>query len=268
MGRFADGDGINMALEIGSMPDYHMDVVVSVPTHHGSQSTRNLISRPEAILVNKNGKRFMAEVMEHFAGNAILNQPDALAYAVFDSDSLEHFMHTLDPLSKAPSNAVIERQLAEQIQARERLAEENTFAPNTLGASRVADTLEDIAAFIGADPTVFKTEIKRFNAFCDKGRDEDFFKEPKYLRPIRKPPFYAMRGNLFWQCTRGGIVINENMEVISKKGTAIKGLYATGDHASGWFSEYGYLGSTSLAWALISAYIAAELSCEYVRRNC
>jgi len=59
LSRYADGDGIRMAQEIGSMPDHHLDVLVGAG-HHGSPATRNITARPDIILVNKNGKRFMA----------------------------------------------------------------------------------------------------------------------------------------------------------------------------------------------------------------
>jgi fumarate reductase flavoprotein subunit len=222
LGRFADGDGIRMAQEIGSMPANQMDVMVGGPSHHGSvgnrarsmSTTRVIMNRPEVILINKNGKRFMAE--GNRGSHAMLRQPEALAYAVFDSDSLAHFLHTINPLSLDP--VIAQKNLLDEKLVKDRLAEENNFSKNALGASRIANTIEELAAFIGADSAVFKAEVKRFNAFCDKGHDDDFSKNPKFLRPVRKAPFYAMRGNIFWQCTRGGIVINENMEVIGKKG--------------------------------------------------
>jgi fumarate reductase flavoprotein subunit len=269
LGRFADGDGIKMAQEIGSMPANQMDIMVGGLAHHGSvknrarsmNTTRILVGRPEVILINKNGKRFMAE--GHKGTYAMLRQPEALVYAVYDSDSLDHFLHTVSPLTEVSVTA--QKNLLDEKLVRDRLAEENTFKKDALGASRIADTLDELATFIGAKPAEFKAEVKRFNTFCDKGHDDDFSKDPKFLRPVRKAPFYAMRANIFWQCTRGGIVINENMEVISKKGMVIKGLYATGDHASDWFSKGGYVGYTGLTWAFVSGYMAAESSCEFLR---
>jgi fumarate reductase flavoprotein subunit len=209
-----------------------------------------------------NGKRFMAEVMESNGYRAMLFQPNGLAFAVFDSDSLEHFTNTVSPIWGGPqkTESMIADEIARQSGIKERLKEEND-----LGTSKIASTMEEIAEYIGADPEVLKTEVERFNSFCDNGTDEDYYKEPQYLRPVRKPPFYAMRCNIFHQCTHGGIVINDNMEVMGKNGTAIQGLYATGDHTSGWCSEFGWVGSTSLAWALISGYMAAESACEYMK---
>jgi fumarate reductase flavoprotein subunit len=260
LARFADGDGIKMAQGIGSMTDYHMDVLVET-AHHGSEHTRHIYARPDLIYVNKNGKRFMTETARDGAARRWISQPDAIIYAVFDSDTLDYFLRDFSSLSgRFEGTQMPERQIEKWKQARERLEDENRA-----GNTKIADTLDEIAKYIGADPAVFETEVKRYNTFCDKGRDEDYYKDPKYLHPIRKAPFYALRCNVFWQHTRGGIVINKNTEVLSRKGTVIKGLYATGDNASGWLSEYGYVGGTGFTWSLVSAYMAAESSCKYVK---
>ena len=260
LARYADGDGIKMAQEVGSMPDYHMDMLIGAGPHHGSESTRHL--GMGTIRVNKYGKRFMPEnAMLSAAPARVLAQPDAVSYTIFDSDTLDHDTNDFTPLSKMFGGAPIpEERIRIWKQAKERLEDENR-----LGNTKIANTLDEIAKYIGADPAVFKAEIKRYNTFCDKGRDEDFYADMKQMRPVRKPPFYALLCNTFWQHTRGGIVINKNTEVLSKKGPVINGLYATGDNASGWFSEYGYVGSTGFSWSLVSGYMAAESSCEYVK---
>jgi succinate dehydrogenase/fumarate reductase flavoprotein subunit len=69
----------------------------------------------------------------------------------------------------------------------------------------------------------------------------------------------------FNQCTHGGISIDEKMQVIKDDWrNPIPGLYATGDSASGWCSELGWLGMTSLTWALNSGYMAGENAAEYI----
>ena len=67
--------------------------------------------------------------------------------------------------------------------------------------------------------------------FCETGRDLDFAKEAQYLKPIRKPPFYAIFGHRWSQCTKGrnGIAVNPKFEVLNKKGKVMTGLYAAGD---------------------------------------
>jgi urocanate reductase len=58
--------------------------------------------------------------------------------------------------------------------------------------------------------------------------------QTKSLKPIKKPPFWAIYGHRFSQCTKGlnGIAVNPNYEVLSPKGETISGLYAAGDNCT------------------------------------
>ena len=47
--------------------------------------------------------------------------------------------------------------------------------------------------------------------------------------PIVNGPFYAIFAHRFTQCTHGGIVVNEDQQVLDPKGNAMPGLYAGGD---------------------------------------
>ena len=42
-------------------------------------------------------------------------------------------------------------------------------------------------------PDNLKATVERYNEMARKGYDEDFHKNPKFLFPIEKPPFYAGR---------------------------------------------------------------------------
>jgi hypothetical protein len=58
-------------------------------------------------------------------------------------------------------------------------------------------------------------------------------------KPIKTPPFWAIYGHRFSQCTKGlnGIAVNSNFEVLNPKGEAMPGLFAAGDNCT------KYLGS-------------------------
>jgi len=47
--------------------------------------------------------------------------------------------------------------------------------------------------------------------------------------PVKKSPFNAIFGQLFTQCTHGGIIVNVNHEVLDANGNVIPGIYAGGD---------------------------------------
>jgi hypothetical protein len=81
------------------------------------------------------------------------------------------------------------------------------------------------------DPAVFVETIDRYNKFCETGKDLDFGKDAKSLKPVKKPPFWAIYGHRYSQCTKGlnGIAVNPNFEILNKKGEVMPGLYAAGD---------------------------------------
>lgn len=97
------------------------------------------------------------------------------------------------------------------------------------GYIQKADTLEELAEKIGADPEVFVATVKRYNDLCAKGIDEDFYKESSRLAPLDAPPFYAARIGGMLLSTGSGLTVNENIQVIDVEGNPIDGLYAVGN---------------------------------------
>jgi len=125
---------------------------------------------------------------------------------------------------------------------------------------KMADTLDEIAEWIGADPEVLKKTIEEYNTDCDRGCDSLFAKDRKYMVPLRKPPYYAVKANSDFLDTCGGLKVNENMEVINKKDEKIPGLYAAGVIAGGWHGDtYNVILSGAMSgFAFNSGRIAAE----------
>ena len=107
-----------------------------------------------------------------------------------------------------------------------------------------ADTLRDLAPKIKnqyqAKPMkgdVLEATVARYNAFVEKGKDEDFGKPaPKYK--IEKPPFYAAWGTPNVHDTRSGLRVNGKCQVLDMNGQLIPGLYCAGESAGG-FNQHG-----------------------------
>lgn len=99
-----------------------------------------------------------------------------------------------------------------------------------------ADTLEELAdllGFTGEKKENFLNAIARYNRFCETGRDEDFGKDPRILRPVDTAPYYAFRrhiqiGNEFL-ATVDGLWTDEHQNVVDQNKEPIPGLYATGN---------------------------------------
>ena len=79
--------------------------------------------------------------------------------------------------------------------------------------------------------------VEEYNKACETGRDELFNKNPRYLRLVKQPRFYAARFFPAGYGTLGGIKINHKTEVLTKDCEVIPGLYAAGVVTSGWESE-------------------------------
>jgi fumarate reductase flavoprotein subunit len=130
-----------------------------------------------------------------------------------------------------------------------------------------ADSLEELALKIDVDPTVLAATVDEYNGFCAKGYDDLFAKDPRYLQPLRGPVYYAIKVRTVFLGTKGGIKINENMEVVDKKGNVIPGLYAGGFDAGGaWGDSYPIMhcSGASSAFAINSGRIAAKNALEYM----
>lgn len=100
-----------------------------------------------------------------------------------------------------------------------------------------ADTIEGLARLMGMDFKTFRETIDRYNEYCDRGEDPEYFKPAKYLAPLRESPFYAIKqvgGALV--CTEGGLRVNGIFQVLDKEWNVIPGLYAAGQTMS-WGGE-------------------------------
>jgi hypothetical protein len=100
------------------------------------------------------------------------------------------------------------------------------------------------------------------------------------LKQIKTPPFYAIYGHRFSQCTKGlnGIAVNASYEVLNPKGEIIGGLWAAGDTCtiygkSGAAASGGNILSTTptpcdgAMNAFVSGYNAGVKAAEYLKKG-
>ena len=88
-----------------------------------------------------------------------------------------------------------------------------------------------------------------------------------FLKPLRNPPYYAIKCYVDFLGTIGGIKINEYMEVIDTEDTPIPGLYAAGIDTGGWQSDTycARLTGMTFSFAINSGRIAGENAVKYQR---
>ena len=103
------------------------------------------------------------------------------------------------------------------------------------GAVLVADTIEELAKKMDVEPEKLQATVDRYNWCCDQGYDYDFDKPSQFLKPVRRPPFYACKMGAALLATLGGLKINTRMQILDTNWKPIPGLYGTGNVTGGLF---------------------------------
>jgi fumarate reductase flavoprotein subunit len=257
------GDGVAMAEEAGAaLEDYATMIRETCYSSDKPKETALTVAarEPNSIWVNKKGRRFISETAGFKlqpATNALHMQPEKVAFTLFDESMVEDVLANGWILPRAPSMEV-DPNYRELLQA---AAKEGKWAAK-------ADRWEDIAAWIGCPVETLQATIDEYNAFCDRGYDATFVKDPRYLQPLRTGPFYAVKFRSLLIETVGPLRVDEAMEVQKKDYTPVPGFFACGSIASGWVSnDYcgDYLFGSALAFAINSGRIAGENAARYVQ---
>jgi len=257
-----NGDGLRMALEAGAATEGLGAVIAMGPLFEGSNYVHVVSMESNTVWVNKNGERFVNEdVIPSASSNPLNMQPDKICFALFDTKIKQGFVD--DGIIKAvepvpyPAGTRM-KELDDKLRKEE-----------SKGTVKKSESWEKIAKWIGADSDTLKKTIAAYNRYCDKGWDDEFYKNRRFLQPLKTPPFYALRCTQAHHGTVGGIKINHRMEVINTSHKIVQGLYASGNDAGGWVegSYPHHLTGTALSFALNSARIAGENSAEYILRK-
>lgn len=219
------------------------------------------------LMVNKAGKRFTNEAVMHngaYAINIVSRQEGLCAYMILTDGIVEQYkkdgMPILLPMKPPFQDAYadwprnFEQSLAEVLDK-----SDDVFA---------SDSIAGLARQAGIDETALLETVEAYNRLCDKGEDRQFFKDPKYLIPIRGNTYYMARYRASSFCSLGGVEINASAQVLDEDDLAIPGLYAAGNDAcSICMDTYSFFtsGLTS-AFALNMGRIAAESASEYINQ--
>ena len=215
-----------------------------------NESNRELTNRltrqsyPLGIIVNNRGERFLDEGADFrnltYAkyGKVILQQPDSVAYQVFDA--------SLRPM----------------------LRSEEYEMP---GISEViADTIEELAQKLGVDATALSKTVSEFNASIDTSIAYDpnvldgraaKVTPPKsnWATPLETGPFYAYPVTCGITFTFGGLKSDTHGRVLDEAGEHIDGLYVCGEMLGGLFSA-NYPGGSGLAAGVVFGRRAGTLA--------
>ncbi|MDE1567948.1 FAD-dependent tricarballylate dehydrogenase TcuA [Aquabacter sediminis] len=173
------------------------------------------------IVVNNKAERFYDEGEDFWPkryaiwGRLVAQQPDQIAYIVFDAKSLTSFMPSLYPPISAP-------------------------------------TLEELAGKLNLDPAKFASTVKGFNGAIVPGGSFDHtvlddcrtdgLTPPKthWARPVDTAPFYAYPVRPGITFTYLGVRVNEEARMQMADGTKAKNMFAAGEIMAGNVLGRGY----------------------------
>ena len=261
------GDGIRMAWEVGAAEDGLgvQELVRSGPIgpEFSSGGRINMFTNQPDLWVNPRGERFCDESIAFYDtshGNASARHKEGYTYTIFDDSIIQRLMEQgLDKnagMDNLPGSKPVG--LDKELKAHLEMGTTEIFE---------ADSIEELAKKIGVNPAVLKATVDEYNRFCERGHDDLFAKDPKYLRPLKGSKFYAVRARTVTLGTLGGLKIDHKMEVLDKKDEVIPGLYAGGYDAFGmWGDSYpiNIASGASSAFALNSGRIAAKNALRYM----
>ncbi len=117
-----------------------------------------------------------------------------------------------------------------------------------------ADTPEELAEAIGADPEILARTISDFNFFVEQGRDYQFNRDPASMRAFDGKKYYAAQFAPGILNTQGGPRRNASAEVVTPEGSPIPHLYSAGE--LGGITAFQYNSGGNLAECLIFGRIA------------
>lgn len=272
---FGQGDGVRMAREVGAavkIPPSSEEKgtpVIGVGGTSGGPGMHSHVMvcfQQGGLMVNLLGERFMNEEItlnSPFGPSAIGLQKDCCAITIFDEEAKDHYVEYLDHVPG----------IVAEWQSLTEASNFDTEIKELLGKGSdyifMAGSIEELADKLGVNADTLRETIEEYNIACDTGRDRLFNKNPKWLRPVRKPPFYAhkdkYRGG---QIEYGGIKINHKTEVLTEDFTVIPGLYAIGMDAACniYYDIYpNVLPATAMGFPVISGRMAGENALDYIK---
>jgi fumarate reductase flavoprotein subunit len=226
------GDGLTMAIAAGADTE-SLGAIMIVPCGRGKMlgSHAGSAGCQPVLWVNKLARRFVGEeVALSFAnaGNNFAKQPEGKVYAILDADMVRYYMEVGSDIGQGdfvPYHMKLDRLQTELDQD---VAD---------GIAWKADSIGALAKAAGLDPAALEQTVNEYNASCDRGFDPAFFTPAKYLRAVRKGPFYAIDMAPSLLVSDGGIRVNGDLQVTDKDYVPIPGLYAVGNDASGLYGD-------------------------------
>ena len=233
--------GLQLGAELADMGAYQGHGSWAVP--QGSLISWALMMEG-GIQINRFGARFHDETQGYSeAAVQVLNQPDGVAWAVFDNQLLQFAQDFPD-----------------------------FVAAQAAGAVKSAANAESLSAIVGCPAIALDKTMAEVNQLAEANALEKSDAKDPWGRSFKRPleaPFHAIKvtGALFH--TQGGLNINAQCQVLQSNGKTLPNLYAAGGAARGVSGAevWGYLSGNGLLSAIAGGHIAAHAVAQKIREN-
>jgi len=231
----ATGDGLDVA-ELAGAATKDLEYVQAHPTYSpvGGVMVTEAVRGNGAILVNREGKRFVNEITTRDkASAAILAQKGESAYLLFD-----------DSVRKSLSKI------------------EGYIHLNIVNEGK---TLEELANKLSMPAPELTKTLASYNGFVKNAKDAQF-ERPDLPRELTTAPYYAIEVAPAVHHTMGGVAIDTKAEVKGKNGKNIPGMFAAGEITGGVHGA-NRLGGNAISDIVTFGRIAGEQAAKYAKEN-
>lgn len=215
--KLCTGDGHNMGLAVGAAMDEPPHCLIVGNGVLTNKEEFYLVMFTPWLRIDRLGRRYVNEDSDYCRqANANSVLPGHFNWSVLDSRWGEGSTESAEYVN------YVKKQM-------ERFAKDGTVL--------VADSLDELARKMQVSPEVFKATVTRYNELARNKKDADFGVAGDKMKPVEKPPFYAVQVRNFALVTVSGLKINPQMQVLNQEGRPIPGLYGAGNTTGGFFSD-------------------------------
>lgn len=255
----ATGDGHIMAQKINAkfqLMDYGKRYPNGIEVSPGiakSTIAGNIVAFNEhsAILINKEGKRVVNEkASNRTILETLVQQTDQMLYLLMDQTTFDAWKAKLGPagISESDINSWLEKN------------------GSTTPYFMTGKTIKELAEVSGIPEETLQNTIDTYNSYVREGEDKEFGRPKEFMNAeIGEGPYYLVEQKPRFATTMGGVVLNENMQVININDEPIPGLFAAGELANGVMGDDSPSGANN-AWAITSGMLAGEAASNYAKQ--
>ena len=272
------GQGFDMVMEAGGIADRNWALCCNefgganhkIPDKPGAAMAFANQAQKFAIygglIVNKNGDRFMNEQYlsdRPLALGGEMSLREGKYYAVVDEEMYETCRDAgVYAYFGSPADWYVAQQAgAQQAAVLDRLDDEMSAAIEQDWAFK--GSLAECAEHFGL--AHLEDTVAAYNALCEAGKDEQFFKSDYLLKALSGDTFYVVEYEPSIWSTFGGVKTDDYCRVLTADQSVIKGLYVAGvDNGSLYCSPYYENEGASLGIAYTSGIVAGDCMVEFL----